>query len=74
MNGLFGGFIFLRIFNCRQKRKEKSVTSDVTLCVLSMRVEHGDFQVMHDDFQLFSILHCSMQIRSILFFNYCFTN
>ena len=54
----FGGSIFWRIFDFR-KKKIKSIISDVALYFLCMQILHGDLQVKHNDFQLFSTLHYS---------------
>ena len=48
--------------------------SEVALCVLSMRVLHGDLQIIHREFRLFSTLHgawCVSEYKSyLLLFNY----
>ena len=53
---------------------KKSVISDVALCVLCIRVLHGDLQVIHSDFQLFSTVHCSWRVSEyksvLLLFKY----
>ena len=51
----FGGIFISE----KKKKKKKSVSSDVALCVFSMQVLHCDFQVIQDDFQLFSTSHFS---------------
>lgn len=76
----FGGlyyWTFWRIyiladFRFPKKNKKKSVITDRDL--LCMRVLHGDLQVKHIDFHLFSTSHCSWcanEYKSVLLlFNY----
>ena len=47
------------LWNFDFRKKKKSAISDVDLCVLCMQILHGDLQVIHSDFQLFSPLPCS---------------
>ena len=48
--------------------------SEVALCVISMRVLHGDLQIVHLEFRLFSTLHCAWCVNDyksyLLLFNY----
>ena len=52
--------------------EKQSVISDVALCVLCMRVLHGDLQVINGGFQLFSTLYCwcVSQYKSVLMLFY----
>ena len=50
-------------FGCFLISGKKSKIFDVALCVLCIRVLHGDLQVIYGDFQLiFTTLHCSWYV------------
>ena len=56
------------------KKKTKKAISYVGLCVVCIRVLHGDLQMIHGDFQLFYALHCYWCVSEyksvLLLFNY----
>ena len=65
--------LYFDVFLISKKKKKKAI-SYVGLCVVCMRVLHGDLQMIHGDFQLFYALHCYWCVSEyksvLLLFNY----